>query len=97
MSTPWIVVTKTFGIVDAQIIAGRLDAEGIPVRVRPEEIGHHIGITIGKLGQVAIEVPAAFLEEAVAVLSFDFSDDDFDEYFDDDEDEEYDGSFPDIP
>lgn len=90
MQQSWIAVTKTFGIFDAQIIAGRLDAEGIPVRVRPEESGHHIGITIGKLGQVAVEVPEIYLEEAEAVLSVDFSDDDFDEYFDD---EDADSSF----
>lgn len=88
MQQSWVVVTKTFGIVDAQIIAGRLDAEGIPVRVRPEESGRHFGINVGKLGQVAVEVPELYLESAEAILSVDFSDEDFyddDLEFDDDD------------
>lgn len=90
MQQSWVVVTKTFGIMDAQIIAGRLDAEGIPVRVRPEEAGHRLGITIGKLGQVAVEVPELYLESAEAVLSVDFSDEAF---YDDESEFEDDGEY----
>lgn len=69
----WVVVYTTFGLFDAEVIVGRLQAEGIPARAWAESAGRAIGITVGKLGTSYIEVPEIFLEEAETIIGMDFS------------------------
>lgn len=75
----WVVVYTTYGLFDAEVIVGRLQAEGIPARAWAESAGRAIGITVGKLGTSYIEVPENFVEEAEAVIDVDFSTDDPDQ------------------
>ena len=46
----WEVVTKTAGLNTAEIIVGRLMAEGIPARAWQEGAGQAFGLTVGLLG-----------------------------------------------
>jgi hypothetical protein len=70
--TEWKVATKTAGITPATIIAGRLQANGIPARAWQEGAGQAIGLTVGLLGNGYVMVPESFLDEAKALLAEEF-------------------------
>ena len=53
----WQVISTTSGLIKARIIEGRLEAEGIPVRLQYEPIGEIYAITVDGLGEVQILVP----------------------------------------
>jgi hypothetical protein len=67
--TKWLVVSEEAGLAPAQIVAGRLRAEGIPARAWQEGAGQAFGLTVGMLGSGYVEVPEAYLEEAKAILA----------------------------
>jgi len=54
--------------MEAQIIKGRLESEGIPVLLSYESAGLIYGLTIDGLGQVKIMVPRDLAEEAKEIL-----------------------------
>ena len=56
------------GQPEAQIVKGRLEAEGIPSMLRYESAGLVYGITVDGLGQVEVQVPSSLAEEARQVL-----------------------------
>jgi hypothetical protein len=72
----WQVVHVTSGIIKARIIEGRLEAEGIPVRLQYEPIGPIYAITVDGLGEVQIFVPGQWLEHARRVLEKEYSEED---------------------
>lgn len=65
----WQVVTRTAGLMPAQIIAGRLQAEGIPARAWQEAAGQAIGLTVGLLGTGYVAVPEELVAEAQQILA----------------------------
>lgn len=67
----WEVVTKTPGITVAEIIAGRLQAEGIPARAWQEGAGEALGLIVGLLGAGHVVVPEEYAEQARAILAAD--------------------------
>ncbi len=64
----WEVVAKTFGLQEAQIIAGRLNANAIPVRAWQESAGGTIGLTVGLLGSGYVAVPEQYVDRALSLL-----------------------------
>lgn len=68
----WKVATKTAGITPATIIAGRLEAEGIPAHAWQEGAGQAYGLTVGLLGDGYVMVPESYLEQARAILAESF-------------------------
>ena len=70
-----VVVYTAANPLEAQVVAGRLQAEGIPSWQRGESLGTTYGLTIGRLAQVDILVPAALEEKARAILADDDEDD----------------------
>jgi hypothetical protein len=56
------------GQPEAQIVKGRLENEGIPVILRYESAGIVWGLTVDGLGQVEVQVPSSFAEEAKQIL-----------------------------
>lgn len=54
--------------MEAQIIKGRLESEGIPVLLSYESAGLVYGITVDGLGEVKIMVPKHLAEEAREIL-----------------------------
>ena len=64
----WEVVTKTAGLAPAEIIAQRLQSEGIPARAWQEGAGQAFGLTVGLLGNGYVVVPESYLDEAKAIL-----------------------------
>jgi hypothetical protein len=65
----WKVATKTAGITPATIIAGRLQANGIPARAWQEGAGQAYGLTVGLLGNGYVMVPETYLEQAKVILA----------------------------
>lgn len=64
----WEVVTTTAGLAPAEIIVGRLRAEGIPARAWQEGAGQAFGLTVGLLGDGYVVVPESYLDQARAIL-----------------------------
>jgi hypothetical protein len=54
--------------MEAQIIKGRLESEGIPVLLSYESAGLIYGLTVDGLGEVKIMVPKHLAEEAKEIL-----------------------------
>ena len=75
--TRWEEVATTSGITTAQILAGRLQSEGIPARAWQESAGQATGLVIGLLGMGHVLVPEEYVERALDIL--DDVDDAFDE------------------
>jgi hypothetical protein len=76
--TQWEVVSETMGIAPAEIIAQRLQTEGIPARAWQEGAGQAFGLTVGLLGTGYVMVPEPYAEKAREILEA--SDDDFEGY-----------------
>ncbi len=74
----WQVISTTSGLIKARIIEGRLEAEGIPVRLQYEPIGEIYAITVDGLGEVQILVPQPWVEHARRVLAVEYSEEDLD-------------------
>ena len=70
--TRWEEVATTAGITAAHILAGRLQAEGIPARAWQEGAGQATGLIVGLLGTGHVVVPEEYAEKARR----DFGDDD---------------------
>ncbi|HPC03538.1 MAG TPA: DUF2007 domain-containing protein [Syntrophales bacterium] len=65
----WEVVHFAQGMVKARIVSGRLESEGIPVKLRYEAVGTIYGLTLDGLGEVKVLVPAEEASRARDVLS----------------------------
>jgi hypothetical protein len=63
-----LVTVYTARYMEAQIIKGRLESEGIPVLLSYESAGLIYGLTIDGLGEVKIMVPKRLAEEAKEIL-----------------------------
>ena len=63
-----LVTVCTAKYMEAQIIKGRLESEGIPVLLSYESAGLIYGLTIDGLGEVKIMVPQHLAEEAKEIL-----------------------------
>lgn len=74
----WQVVHVTSGVIKARIIEGRLEAEGIPVRLLYEPIGEIYAITVDGLGEVQVLVPEQWAGHALRVLAKEYREEDMD-------------------
>jgi hypothetical protein len=72
----WRVVHIASGMTNANIIVGRLETEGVPVRLKYEAAGTIYAVTIDGLGEVRVMVPSNYLEKARKVLSVSYTDKD---------------------
>ena len=71
----WREVAQTAGLTTAMIVAGRLQAEGIPARAWQEGAGRSIGLVIGLLGTGHVVVPESFFAEALTILDSEMMED----------------------
>ena len=67
-ATESLVTVRTANYMEAQIIKGRLESEGIPVLLSYESAGLIYGLTIDGLGEVKIMVPRHLAAEAREIL-----------------------------
>jgi hypothetical protein len=63
-----LVTVRTAKYMEAQIIKGRLESEGIPVLLSYESAGLIYGISVDGLGEVRIMVPNRLAQEAREIL-----------------------------
>jgi len=63
-----ITVYTANGQLEAQIVKGHLESEGIPSLLRYESAGIVYGLTIDGLGQVEIQVPSSLAKDARKIL-----------------------------
>jgi hypothetical protein len=63
----WVPVATALGAIEAHLIAGRLNNEGIPTRISQEAAGAALGLTVG-LGQIRVLVPESLAERALRIL-----------------------------
>jgi hypothetical protein len=63
-----LVTVCTARQMEAQIIKGRLENEGIPVLLSYDSASLVYGLTVDGLGEVRVMVPAHLLEEAKGIL-----------------------------
>jgi hypothetical protein len=68
MKEQWEVVETVQGDLQAEILGGLLEAQGIPVSLSQEGAGRAIGLSVGPLGEVEILVPSDRLDEARAIM-----------------------------
>ncbi len=63
-----LVTVRIARQMEAHIIKGRLESEGIPVLLSYESAGLVYGITVDGLGEVKVMVPKHLAEEAQEIL-----------------------------
>jgi hypothetical protein len=64
-----VVVWEASNPMEAQIVKGRLESEGIPAFLRGEALGAIYGLTTGGLAATDVLVPAPLAEKAIEMLS----------------------------
>lgn len=72
----WIPVAVVSGMAMADILRGRLETEGIPVRMRYEAAGRIYALTLDGLGEVELIVPSSCLQRAREILAVVFGEED---------------------
>ena len=63
-----LVTVRVARQIEAQIIKGRLESEGIPVLLSYESLGVVYGLTVDGIGEVRIMVPKPLAEQAKEIL-----------------------------
>jgi hypothetical protein len=56
------------GLLPAEVIKSKLAAAGIPALLRYQSAGPVIGITVDGLGEVEVQVPEEFEEDALSLI-----------------------------
>lgn len=64
----WEIVDEVSGELQAELLRGLLEAQGIEVVLNQEGAGRAYGLNIGTLGQVQIMVPSRAAAEARQIL-----------------------------
>lgn len=65
----WVLAIKVAGELQAELMRGLLEAQGVPVHLAIEGAARALGITTGPFGQVDIMVPESKLQEAKNIIS----------------------------
>jgi hypothetical protein len=71
-----VVVWQAANTLEAQVVKGRLESEGIPAYVRSEALSAIYGLTAGNLARADVLVPGLLADQALEIL---FPDDDEEE------------------
>ena len=63
-----VVVWGAANLMEAQVVKGRLESEGIPALIRGEALATIYGLTAGNLAVAKVLVPAPLADKALALL-----------------------------
>jgi len=74
----WVVVSVATGMINANIIVGRLESEEIPTKLQYDVVGAIYGLTLNGLGEVKVLVPSRYVLRAEEVLARSYEDEDID-------------------
>lgn len=64
----WDMIIEVQGELQAELLRGLLESQGIPVRLNQEGAGRAYGLNIGPLGTVQLLAPSEFSEAAHQIL-----------------------------
>jgi hypothetical protein len=64
-----VVVWEAANLMEAQVVKGRLESEGIPALIRGEALATIYGLTAGNLAVAKVLVPAPLADKALSLLS----------------------------
>jgi Putative prokaryotic signal transducing protein len=64
----WVFLDQASGQLQAEILKGLLEAQGIKVWLNQEGAAHGYAVTVGTMGMVEILVPSSILDKARQVL-----------------------------
>ena len=64
----WVLVEKVQGQLQAEILRGLLEAQGIMVWMNSQGASHAYAVSVGSLGLVELLVPSSAAEQAHEVL-----------------------------
>lgn len=64
----WVLVDKVQGQLQAELIRGLLEAQGITVWLNSQGAARAYAVTVGTLGAVEILVPSSAAEQAKQIL-----------------------------
>jgi hypothetical protein len=64
----WTLLEKVHGQLQAEILKGLLEAQGIMVWLNQEGAAHAYAVAVGTLGMVEILVPSSMVEKARQIL-----------------------------
>jgi hypothetical protein len=64
-----VVVWEAANLMEAQVVKGRLESEGIPAFIRTEALGVIYGLTAGNLARAEVLVPGPLADKAVDLLT----------------------------
>lgn len=82
-----VVVWEAANLMEAQVVKGRLESEGIPAFIRSEAAGVIYGLTAGSLARADVLVPGPLADKAVEILFGDESGDELGDVPSDDSDD----------
>ena len=68
IETEPVVVWEAANRMEAQIVRGRLESEGIPAIIQGEAVGTIYGLTTGKLARTVVLAPAPLADKARQIL-----------------------------
>jgi hypothetical protein len=63
-----VAVWEAANLMEAQVVKGRLESEGIPALIRGEALATIYGLTAGNLAVATVLVPAPLADKALALL-----------------------------
>jgi len=69
METEPVVIWEALNLMEAEIVKGRLESEGIPAFIRADAAGTIFGLTVGDLARAEVLVPEPLADRAIALLS----------------------------
>jgi len=64
----WVLVDKVQGQLQAEILRGLLEAQGITVWLNAQGAAHAYAVSVGTLGAVELLVPSSAFDQAQKVL-----------------------------
>ena len=64
-----VVVWEANNKLEAEIVKGRLESEGIPAIIRGEVLGSIVGLTTGSLAATDVLVPGPLADKALTLLN----------------------------
>lgn len=64
----WVMVDRAPGQLQAEIMRGLLEAQGITVWLNQEGAAHAYAVSVGLMGSVEILVPTSMVEKARQIL-----------------------------
>jgi hypothetical protein len=64
----WVLVDRVQGQLQAELLKGLLEAQGIMVWINSQGAAHAYAVSVGSMGAVELLVPSSALEEARQIL-----------------------------